>query len=348
MTTDIQEGNPLLLTNQRLRRSIRYLKKRRLLIIIVALLCGLLGGFYASVKKPLYIAELTFTVEEEDKLGSGGLLNIASQFGLDISGGNAGGIFSGDNIVELFKSRKIIESSLLLPFNGDTSISFADKYLDIYGKRGGLPGNFFPVNSTKNFSRQQDSVLTELQKAIIKTWLDILKPDKRLNIYKLSFKSRDEEFAKSFSEALVVQTSAFYADTKTKKAKQNVDILQDRVDSIRQVYDRALYSKAGLTDANVNPAFQSPLVDIQKKQTDITVLGTAYTELVKNLELAKYSLLRQTPLLQVIDKPRYPLEKKESSVVLFGIAAFVFFGVLVIFFLLAGKLYGKIYRLYFA
>ncbi len=40
MTTDIQEGNPLLLTNQRLRRSIRYLKKRRRFIIIVALLGG--------------------------------------------------------------------------------------------------------------------------------------------------------------------------------------------------------------------------------------------------------------------------------------------------------------------
>ena len=348
MNTDLQVGNPLLLTHQRLRRSIRYLKTRRRFIIIVALLGGLLGGLYAYIKKPVYTAELTFTVEDEDNLGSGGLLNIASQFGLDIGGGNAGGIFSGDNIVELFKSRKIIESSLLLPFNSDTSISFADKYLDIYGKRGSLPGNFFPVNSTVNFSRKQDSVMAELHKAISKTWLDIIKPDKRLNIYQLTLKSREEEFAKSFAEALVAQTSAFYADTKTKKAKQNVDILQNRVDSIREVYDRALYSKAGLTDANVNPAFQSPLVDIQKKQTDITVLGTAYTELVKNLELAKYSLLRQTPLLQVIDKPRYPLEKKESSVILFGIAAFVILGVFTVFFLLAGKLCSKIYRLYFA
>lgn len=261
---NVVASHPFLLTRTRINQTILYLKKKRILLLIAALIGAAIGVLYCSIKKPLYKADLTFSLEDEDKLNGSSLLSLASQFGVDI-GQDAGSIFSGDNIVELFRSRKMVEQTLLQPYD-NSSRSFADVYLDFSGIRnkGDLNYNFFPVHSS-HFTRMQDSVMGELYDFFYKALLDIQKPDKRLNIYEVTFKSTNEKFAKIFTETLVQQVSEFYTETKTKRAKLNVDILQNRVDSIRNVYNLALYGKASLLDANMNPTFQESQVGVQKK-----------------------------------------------------------------------------------
>jgi len=58
--------------------------------------------------------------------------------------------------------------------------------------------------------------------------------------------------------------------------------------------------------------------------------------LVKNLEMAKLTLLKETPLFQIIDSPRFPLEK---SVLRKAVTALVglFLGFLISLFFLARK-----------
>ena len=55
---------------------------------------------------PTYTATLTFALEEGES-GDGSLSGLASQFGYNI-GGSGGGAFSGDNLLELMKSRRLI------------------------------------------------------------------------------------------------------------------------------------------------------------------------------------------------------------------------------------------------
>jgi uncharacterized protein involved in exopolysaccharide biosynthesis len=66
--------------------------------------------------------------------------------------------------------------------------------------------------------------------------------------------------------------------------------------------------------------------------------------LVKNLEISKVSLRKETPLIQVIDKPVYPLIKKRISA-LKGVVISAFAGMgLTILILALGKMYEKIMR----
>ena len=74
-----------------------------------------------------------------------------------------------------------------------------------------------------------------------------------------------------------------------------------------------MYKSASLTDQNLNMAKQVGGVDRQKKQIDIQVASTAYTEIIKNLEMAKITLQKETPLIQIIDQPVFPLEKVRAS-----------------------------------
>ena len=71
---------------------------------------------------------------EEDKGGGGGLggaMGLASSFGFDLGGGG-GGLFTSSNIIELMKSRLVVEKTLLNPVQiAGKEISLADYYIQI-------------------------------------------------------------------------------------------------------------------------------------------------------------------------------------------------------------------------
>jgi hypothetical protein len=75
-------------------------------------LAGLAGIWYASTQKPVYKSRLSFALDNGG--GEGGLssaLNLASQFGIGV--GDSKDIFEGDNILEIMKSRRMVERVLL-------------------------------------------------------------------------------------------------------------------------------------------------------------------------------------------------------------------------------------------
>ncbi|WP_233138245.1 Wzz/FepE/Etk N-terminal domain-containing protein [Mucilaginibacter sp. MD40] len=90
-----------------------YLCSKWIRILIFSVIGAVLGFTYALFQKPLYTATTTFVLEAGE---SGGRLSqyagLASMVGVDL-GGQDGGIFQGDNIIELYKSRKMLEKTLL-------------------------------------------------------------------------------------------------------------------------------------------------------------------------------------------------------------------------------------------
>ena len=115
---------------QKIHKWIKYLITKWKLIIGLAALGGILGYIYASNQRPIYLATLTFVLEE-DKGNSNGAIGLASSFGFDI--GSAGvGAFSSTNIIELMKSRLIVEKVLLKPVElNEETISIAEYYIRI-------------------------------------------------------------------------------------------------------------------------------------------------------------------------------------------------------------------------
>src|SRR4051812_37593634 len=103
-----------------------YLVSKWKIILIVGILGGAAGLLNAYMKKPVYTASLSFALENQQSNEMGGALGLASQLGFDLGGGG-GGIFAGANLIELFKSRSIIEQTLLKPVTiGKKQESFAE------------------------------------------------------------------------------------------------------------------------------------------------------------------------------------------------------------------------------
>jgi uncharacterized protein involved in exopolysaccharide biosynthesis len=62
-------------------------------------------------------------------------------------------------------------------------------------------------------------------------------------------------------------------------------------------------------------------------------LGVAYGEIVKDIEIAKITLLKETPLYQIIDEPVLPLEmQKESRLKWLLIGGFLGGFIMIVFF----------------
>ncbi len=328
-----------------------YLLSKWLVILISGIIGGALGLTYAYLKKPIYKAELSFALEDDKSGGLGAAAGLASQFGFDV-GGSSGGAFSGDNLLELMKSRSMVEKTLLTTVNvegkkqtlAELYISF-NKFREIWKNNAELKNiQFLPEAKRSLFSLKQDSILGISYKDILKNNLTVIKVDKKLSIVNIVVNSENELFSKYFVEVLAKTVSDFYVDTKTKKSVQNVAILQHQTDSVRRELNTSIYGVASSIDAipYANPGRQILRASSQHKQVDVQANQAILTELVKNLEVSKVSLRKETPLIQVIDKPILPLEKdavgKLKGLILGGIIA----GFLTVFYLLFKRIFHNL------
>jgi hypothetical protein len=298
-----------------------YLLSQWKIILLVGIIGGGLGLAYSFIKKPVYTATLSFALEDE-KSGGGGLgsaLGLAGSLGLDLGGGG-GSIFTGSNLTELFKSRRMVEQTLLTPvdYNGKR-ISLAEMYIEINELRKSWEKKpklfnieFLPNTNRKYFTRVHDSILGTMYQELSKKGLIVGQRDKKIAITTIDMSSNNELFAKYFCEALAKEVSSFYVDTKSKKARMNMAILQRQTDSIRSELNGAITGVAVANDNtfNLNPALNVRRAPSVRRQVDVQANTAILTELVKQSELAKVTLRKETPLIQVIDRPILPLPKE--------------------------------------
>jgi hypothetical protein len=272
----------------------------------------------------------------------GGAMGLASSFGFDLGGGG-GGLFSSSNIIELMKSRLVVEKTLLNPVQvAGKEISLAAYYIQINKIKNKVN---FPVNADRTkFTLEQDSILYGISSGLTKNNLTIYQKDKKTSIISLTIESENENFSKLFCEQLLKETSDFYIETKSKKARLNVELLQHQADSIRAELNGAIIGVAEATDNvyNLNAALNVRSSPSKIKQLDVQANSAILTQVAAQLEMSKASLRKETPLVQIIDRPILPLEKvKLGRLKSIQIGGF-FAGFLTILYLIFHLLYKKI------
>jgi hypothetical protein len=297
-----------------------YLLSQWKIIVLAGIVGAALGLTYSFIKKPVYTATLSFALEDEKSGGGlGGALGLASSFGIDLGGGG-GSIFTGSNLTELFKSRTMVEQTLMTPVtvNGK-AISLAEMYIQNNEWRDKWNDNpkyksiqFLPNTKRKYFTRVHDSILGVIYQNLSKDALTVAQKDKKISIISMDVASTNELFSIYFCEALARQVGRFYIDTKSKKARMNMAVLQKQTDSIRAELNGAITGVASANDETfmLNPAMNVRRVPSARRQVDVQANTAILTELVKQSELAKVAVRKETPLIQVIDRPILPLAKE--------------------------------------
>ncbi|WP_396165665.1 lipopolysaccharide biosynthesis protein [Flavobacterium sp.] len=327
-----------------------YLLSQWKMIVLAGSIGALLGLGYSFTKKPIYTATLTYALED-GKAAGGGLGSLASSFGLDLgSAGSNSGAFAGANLMELFKSRAMVEQTLLAPVTqNNKTISLAEMYIqdkkwrNKWEEKPKLKNITFLPNSDKSkFTRAQDSIFGEIYKELSKYSFTVEQKDKKIAIGTITTKETNELFAQQFTLALTKTVTDFYIETKSKRAKENMNILVRQTDSIRSELNSAITGVAVANDNTfgLNPALNVKRVPSARRQVDVQANTAILTEIVKQAELAKVTLRKETPLIQVIDQPILPLPKEK-----FGKAKGILLGAILAGFLtILGLIIRRIFK----
>lgn len=325
------------------RSFITYLFKKWYVLLFASLLGGGIGLFFYYNQKPSYEAECNFILEEKQS-GLGGLGGLASQFGVDIGGlTGGGGMFTGDNILKILSSKVILQQVLLSKIDSTRSQqSLVDLYLDFSGlkqkweKYPQLSSiSFTSIQKRQDLSIPQDSVLNIVYNKIIEENLAIDRASKKGTIISVQVISKNPEFSKLLVTRLVLESRKFYMDVKTSVTTSNVKRLERKADSLLALLTRKTYGVAQVQVNDPNPALKILQVPTEIATRDKTVLATLYTEVVKNLEIAKTTQMMQTPVIEIVDMPSlsiYDNKKGKLFFIVIGVFVFVTLSSVVMFF----------------
>ena len=331
-------------------RFLNYFISQYKIIFYITIITSALGLLYGKLQPSTFKATSTFIVEDKSGKGGGGLSGLASQFGIDVGGltGGGAGLFDGDNILEIIKSRAIIEKVLLTKMEEPSSIkgqTIADYYIQVEDLQGKFERkninvkslNFAELSGGAKHTVQQDSVLYVLFDRINKD-LNVEKKNKKSTIITLEVVSGDQVFSKIFAEELLKQTSDLYIDIKTGNLSRSINKIQQKADSLqnslRGIYQKSFQAENATKLYNVNSSLRINTSQTEIAARDKTVSSTLYGEVVKNLETLKLSLINQTPVIQVLDTPKYPLFDQRIPILYFLLIGFAIGFVLSFFYAL--------------
>jgi hypothetical protein len=322
-------------------------RKWGLLVLMIA--AGIaLGVFYYSRQKAKYQAQTTFILEEKTSAG-GGLAGLASQFGVNIGSSGGGNLFSGDNILNILKSKKVVLAVLLSKVDStvQNSPTLADLYMEFTEMRKGWQKE--PLLAKINFAAVkgritpvEDSVLNLIYQTITKKNIEAERLSKQGSIIKVQVTSENSQFARLMTERLVDEAAQLYMNIKTGTAEANIQQLQWRADSLVVLLNRKSFTAAALQPIDINPAMRTAIVPTEIAGREKAVLAALYSEVVKNLEASKLLLSQQAPVIQLLDSPEYLLNNNKKGLVFITILStfligFIYIVIAFIFFIRSKK-----------
>lgn len=322
-------------------KKIIFLLKKNFLIILLGGIFGvLLYSTFFFLKSPKYIGKASFIMREKSVSTSTALSNIATQLGVDLSGSsNAGSVFAGENILDILKSNTIITRALLNETDNKTlkKQSLADLYLSFSSIRKKLKDESpeitnvnYPIHQIMDsFSNAQDTVMQLIIKKVANEKnLIIERSNKKATIIKVEVISKNKDFSRIFPKRLIEEATDFYVTTKTSVLEKDIAKMQQKADSIIALLKDKSYLSAELTETDLNPALNTATVPVELAQRDKAVLFRLYGEVVKQLEMARADLIREKPIIQIIDTPGITLYNHKK----FSFILAIFMGIIMALF----------------
>ena len=285
-------------------------------VVAVCIAIGGLAGILYTFKRPVYTAETTFALEESSNMNQ--LSGLASSVGINMGAlaGEEENLFKGENILELYKSKRMLIETILQEVNYEGTperliYPFAREleWDEKWASKSYLKDISFDI-PREQFTHHHDSILLEVVEELQDKYVGVDKPSRRLNIISVKVFFKDPIFAKAFNAQLVKVVNDFYYESRTRKSSETIATFQHQVDSIRAAINASMVGIASTmeTTPNLNALYRSKTVPVQEQQIDLQVSLAAYSEIVKNLELSKLSHFENQPLIQIIDRPLNYLE----------------------------------------
>ena len=268
---------------------------------------------------PVYTATITFNVDEDEGGGNSGLTGILGQFGL---GSVKPSRYNLDKILALSKSRRVIQESLFSKITVNGKEDYLANHLLREYKLNVVPGKdkskatpfYFTQDSLPAFSSEENAMLLLLYGTIIgppdqpKKALMTADYNEDTNIMSLSVTTTNETISLSLAQRMFESLSKYYINKSIEKSLKTYKLVSMKRDSVLGVLKSTEYQLANFRDTNKSLLMRTDQITELRLQREIAALTAMYAEVLKNVEVADFSLKNKTPFIQVIDAPLAPLQ----------------------------------------
>ncbi|MBR9921808.1 MAG: hypothetical protein GYB31_13290 [Bacteroidetes bacterium] len=306
------------------RKYFREVRKNWKLIGLIVLACVIVSILRAKFTKATFQADLSFMVNEDEGGKLSGLSTVLEDIGLGI-GGAASSEYNLEKIMELMRSRRILEASLLErgEVNGREDI-FANHIIEIYElhkewdrNKPRLKGLIFTHDSIPLLTVQENTGLQVLYKMLLgsKGEPPLLKSEilDMPAILELTLTTRNEDLSYKLLKAIYSKLSDFYIEKTVEKQRETYQLVSHEADSIRDVLADKEFQLATFEDQNQSLVTKRSQLRKDRLEREILILSAMYGEAAANEEVAKFTLRKRTPFIQSIDIPRPPLKRIKPS-----------------------------------
>ena len=316
--------------------------KARKQILLIATICGILGGIIGFLTPATYTASSTFLPQTAQAGGglSGSLGGLASLAGINLSTGAAVGgeippsMYATVLASEPFRKR-ILDAKIWV--NGD-SMTYRT-YLENQPKSGistfqeytiGLPGKLIGLLIPKEEEKQISNEVEQLQPLSNKEYgllgavsskVKIVN-DKKEGIITISVVESDPIIAAQVTKVTEVVLQDWISEHKMKNAKAQYDFIAKQFESKQKEFFSIQDQLAGYMDRNQNVLSATYLTRLERLQAEFDLVNAVYSELAKQKEQAAIQLSKETPTFSVLDPVKVPKEKTTPKKSLYVLGTF--------------------------
>lgn len=266
----------------------------RLLIIIITGVFMVGSVVYALVASESYQASVKFYKSEgEGAVPSGGLMSLASQFGM---GGMA---TSSMNIKDLLTSNNIADR-----------VIFKDWQTEAFEE----PVNFITFWELE-WEPEEDPDSTQLIFSAREAYKETVSidHDEESGLITISVMLPEPQLAADVANFIAKEIDTYVRKDKKTQVKENINYITTRLDTVKRELRQAENALKRFEENNRR--IESPELSLQymRMQRSVTIKEQTYLTLQSELEKAKVQLVKETPIINILDAAEKPAKRAKPN-----------------------------------
>jgi uncharacterized protein involved in exopolysaccharide biosynthesis len=294
-------------------------------ICIYACVAGIIGVLLAFGTPKIYKSTVMLAPEESGSGFSGSISSLASMVGMNMKIGQTGDALYPEIYPDLMQSMGFIVG--LFPIEV-TKNKTGEKYtyFDYLQKHQKTALHEYPqewLNALKNMIVGEDSPKAGHQvnaKHLTKKEYDIAKAiigkidcsvDKKTNVITIVVEDQDPLIAATLADSIQVHLQHAITDYRTKKARNDLEYMNQLFDEASQQYAKARQKYASFGDANSKVALQSVQSKMDELESEMQLKYNIYQQVVEQQQFAKAKVQERTPAFTIVQEASVPI--KHSS-----------------------------------
>ena len=334
MTTQIIKTTPPIIDDEiDIIGLIKTLWLGRKIMFISFFVFGLLGFLIAIFSSKEFVATTIMVPSNNDatsKLSSlSGLGGLAAMAGINLNSAT-GTELSPIVYPQIVSSLPFLMELMNTPLDFKdlkTATTFSDYYSEIKKPNLilkytlGLPGVLLTAFKGKEtatpFINENKKIieLTEKQSKVLFILEQLISLDVSLKEGYLTLTARMPEArpAAQLGQRAQELLQQYITEFKIKKAKSNLDFIQQRFDETTQKFEAAQQRLASFRDKNKNMSLATARTEEERLSSQYNLIYSIYSELAKQLEQAKIQVKQDTPVFTIIEPISVPSKRSKPN-----------------------------------